>query len=116
MNVLYLPWLELAIATTLFGRRLFNLDEFNAPLVLAVALLHFLTALATARTMMRRFSFAWSLAEETIRLATFSCNVPWVLIGLLAVSTVPPYLELRNRRRPSRVYLLHMGLFVGLLV
>jgi NADH-quinone oxidoreductase subunit M len=171
MNPLYLPWLELAIATSLFGslcvsrirdpdraafwgwvftgaafsatflawlafyqrvpldelerfspqaslfgRRLFSLDEFNAPLVPAVALLHFLTALATARTMMRRFSFAWSLAEETIRLATFSSRDPWLLIALLAVSTVPPYLELRNRGRPTRVYLLHMGLFVSLLV
>ena len=64
----------------------------------AVALLHFLTALATARTHMRRFSFSWSLAAEAIRLATFSCKEPWVLIGLLAVSTVPPYVELRNRR------------------
>ncbi len=36
----------------------------SAPLVPAVALLHFLTALATARTHMRRFSFSWSLAAE----------------------------------------------------
>ena len=82
----------------------------------AVALLHFLTALATARTHMRRFSFSWSLAAEAIRLATFSCKEPWVLIGLLAVSTIPPYVELRNRGRPTRVYVLHMALFVGLLV
>ena len=34
---------------------------------------------------MRRFSFSWSLAAEVIRLATFSCKEPWVLIGLLAV-------------------------------
>jgi NADH-quinone oxidoreductase subunit M len=66
--------------------------------------------------MMRRFSFSWSLAEETIRLATFSCKDPWLLIGLLTASTIPPYIELRNRKRPTRVYLLHMGLFVLLLV
>ena len=65
---------------------------------------------------MRRFSFSWSLAAEAIRLATFSCKEPWVLIGLLAVSTVPPYVELANRGRPTRVYVLHMALFVGLLV
>src|SRR5215470_6549511 len=40
--------------TSLFGRRLFSLDKINAPLVPAIALLHFLTALATARTIMRR--------------------------------------------------------------
>ncbi len=100
----------------LFGRQLFALDELNAPLVPAVALLHFLTGLATARTKMRRFSYSWSLAAEVIRLATFSCKDPWVLIGLLAISTVPPYVELLNRGRTVRVYVLHMALFVGLLV
>ena len=82
----------------------------------AVALLHFLTALATARTKMRRFSFSWSLAAEAIRLAMFSCKASWLLVGLLALCTVPPYFELRNRGRPTRVYVLHMALFVGLLV
>lgn len=65
---------------------------------------------------MRRYSFSWSMAKETIHLATFSCKEPWILIGLLAISTVPPFLELLNRRRPTRVYVLHMGLFVSLLV
>jgi NADH-quinone oxidoreductase subunit M len=80
-----------------------------------VALLHFLTALATARTKMRRYSFSWSLASESIRLATFSCKEPWVLIGLMALMTVPPFIELRNRERSTRVYVLHMGLFIALL-
>jgi len=100
----------------LFGRHLFGLDEVSAPLVPMVALLHFLTAVATARTHVRRYSFSWSLASEAIRLATFSCKEPWVLIGLLSFSTVPPYVELVNRGRPTRVYVLHMALFVGLLV
>ena len=81
-----------------------------------IALLHLLTALATARTHMRRFSFSWSLASEAILLATFSCKEPWILIGLLAVSTIFPYVELRNRRRPTRVYVIHMALFVALLI
>jgi NADH-quinone oxidoreductase subunit M len=105
-----------SVQPALFGRQLFRLDQLNAPLVPVVALLHFLIALATARTHMRRFSFSWSLAAEAIRLATFSAQDPWVLIGLLAVSTVPPYVELVNRGRPTRVYVLHMALFVGLLV
>src|SRR5579872_6499012 len=100
----------------LFGRMLFSLDELSAPLVPTVALLHVLTALATARTKMRRYSFSWSLAAAAIRLATFSCEQPWVLVGLLASSTVPPYVELVNRRRPTRVYTIHMALFVTLLV
>jgi NADH-quinone oxidoreductase subunit M len=100
----------------LFGRQLLGLDELSSPLVPAVALLHLLTALSTARTHMRRFSFSWSLAAESIRLATFSCAEPWILIGLLSLSTLPPYVELLNRGRPTRVYVLHMALFVGLLV
>lgn len=100
----------------LFGRRVFALDELNAPLLPAVALLHFLTATATARAHMRRFSISWSLAAEAILLAAFSCKEPWILIGLLSLSTVPPYVELRNRARPTRVYVLHMAIFVGLLV
>ena len=82
----------------------------------AVALLHFLTALATPRNKMRRFSNSWSLVSEAIRLAMFSCKASWLLVGLLAVCTVPPYFELKNRVRLTRVYVLHMGLFVGLMV
>src|SRR4029077_12757845 len=33
-----------------------------------------------------------------------------------AAGVVPPLMELRERRRPVRVYLLHMGVFVGLLI
>jgi len=100
----------------LLGRRLFAVDELSAPLVALVALLHFLTALATGRTKMRRFSLTWSLASESIRVATFACTTPWVLIGLLIACTVPPWVELRNRGQSTRIYTLHMGLFVGLLV
>src|SRR5205823_529972 len=67
----------LSVQPRLFGRVFLGLDELSAPLVPAVALLHFLTALATARTKMRRFSMSWSLTSEALRLATFSCADPW---------------------------------------
>ena len=102
--------------TYLWGQPLFRLDGLSGPLVVVAALLHFLTALATPRTKMRRFSFSWSLFSEAIRLATFSCQEPWVLIGLLAVNTVPPVVELLNRGDSPRVYVLHIALFLGLLV
>jgi NADH-quinone oxidoreductase subunit M len=105
-----------SVQPALFGRTLFLLDELNAPLVPAAALLHFLTALSTARTHMRRYSFTWSLGAEVIRLLTFSCKEPWLLVALLVVSTLPPYIELRNRRAPTRVFVLHMALFSALLV
>ncbi|MFN4261462.1 MAG: proton-conducting transporter membrane subunit [Gemmataceae bacterium] len=100
----------------LFGRRLFGLDELSAPLIPLVALLHFLTALATGRTKMRRFSLSWSLSAEALRLATFASQEAGLLIGLLAAGTVPAYVELLNRGQPTRLYLLHMGLFVSLML
>jgi NADH-quinone oxidoreductase subunit M len=100
----------------LFGRAEIVLDELSAPLVPAVALLHFLTALATPLKKMRRFSNAWSLASESLRLAMFGCRASWLLVGLLAASTIPPYIELKNRARPTRVYVLHMALFVALMI
>ncbi len=112
-SVLITRW---SLQPFLFGRQLFSLDELSAPLVPTIALLHFLTALATPRTLMRRFSFTWSLFSETLRLATFSCKEPWVLIALLVMSTVPPYIELKNRDRPTRLYTRHMLLFIVLLI
>ncbi|HEY7312245.1 MAG TPA: proton-conducting transporter membrane subunit [Gemmataceae bacterium] len=101
--------------TDLLGRQLLHIDELNAPLLPMAALLHFLTALATGRTKMRRYSLSWSLASEAIRLTAFGCAEPGLLIGMLALGTVPGYVELLNRRKPTQVYLLHMALFVGLL-
>lgn len=106
------PW---DLSPRLFGRAVLGVDELSAPLIPLIALFHFLTALATARTKMARFSFAWLLGGGSIRIAAFACLDPWALIALLAVSAVPPYFELVRRGRPTKVYLLHMLAFVSLL-
>jgi NADH-quinone oxidoreductase subunit M len=108
----YLDW---NLQTYLFGRPYLGVDELNAPLLPAVALLHFLTALATARTRMRSFSLTWSLGAEAFHLAKFACREPLLLVVLLSLGAVLPLLELINRGRPARVYVLHMSLFVVLL-
>lgn len=105
-----------SIIEVLFNRGLFVIDELSAPLMPLGALLFFLTELATLRTKVRRFSFAWALASEAILLATLATKVPWAIVILLAIGTIPPYLELRRRNKPTRVYLVHMTLFVVLLV
>jgi len=107
---------SLELLPRIFGRKLFWLDELSAPLVGAVALLHFLTALATTRTKMSRFSYSGMLVAESIRLAGFACLEPWPLIGLLSFSTLPPLFELVSRGKPIRVYALHMVAFVALLI
>jgi NADH-quinone oxidoreductase subunit M len=99
----------------LFGNDCFVIDELNAPLFALGAFVFLMTAVATPRTKVRRFSFAWTLLAEATLLATFACKEPWGIIALLAAGTVPPYLELRARHKPTRVYALHMGLFVLLL-
>jgi NADH-quinone oxidoreductase subunit M len=104
------------VGVRLFGKPVFGVDGLSAPLVAVVALLHFLTALATPRTKMRRFSLSWSLAYEALRLATFGARDPGVIVALLVAGTVVPAVELGNRGQSLRVYALHMGLFVVLLL
>jgi len=98
------------------GRDIFVVDELSAPLLPLAALLFLLTELATLRTKVRRFSFASVLTREAILLATFACREPWAIAVLLAIGTIPPWLELRERNKPTRVYVLHMVLFIGLLL
>ncbi len=104
------------VLARLAGRDMLVLDELSAPLLPLAALLYLLTTLVTLRTKIRRYSFARMLVSEAILLATFGCREPWGIIGLLAAGTVPLYLELRARQRPTQVYVLHMGLFVAMLV
>lgn len=101
---------------TLFGWRVLAVDGLSGWLASMTALLFFLTTLATGRTKILRFSVTWSLMAEAILIAAFSSIDPWMLIGLLAAGTLPPYLVLKRRGRPTRVFVIHMALFVGLLV
>lgn len=98
------------------GRVGLAVDALSAPLLPLTALLFVLTMLVTLRTKIRRFSFAWSLFSQSVVLATLASHQPWLIIALLAIGTVPPYLELRARGKPVRAYVLHMGLFIALLV
>ncbi len=101
----------------LTGHELFDIDQLSAPLLPLVALLYFLTTLTTLHIKIRRFSFALNLLSEGLVLATFSCKeYSWAIIALMALSTIPPLVELRSRNKPLRVYLIHMSLFVALMV
>jgi NADH-quinone oxidoreductase subunit M len=100
----------------LLGAPLLVIDELSAPLLPVAALLYLCTAVATLRTKVRRFSFTSSLLSEAVLLATFSCRTPAAVVPLLAAGTLFPWLELRARGKSSRVYVLHLGLYVALLV
>ncbi len=92
------------------------IDALSAPLLPMAAVLYLLTSVATLRTKIRRFSFGWTLASEAIVVATLCCKAPWGVVALLAAGVVPPYLELRARRKPTTVYVVHMTAFVITLV
>lgn len=98
------------------GYEMLVIDELSAPLLPLAALLHLMTTLTTLRTKQRRFSFAWNSFSESILMATLACKEPWGVIALLTLSTVPPALELMARGKSIRIYALHMGLFVALMV
>jgi NADH-quinone oxidoreductase subunit M len=96
---------------------IFVVDELSAPLLPLAALLYLLTIFSTLRTKSHRFSLSGTLLSESLLLATFSCRAGWMLIAVLAVSTIPVWYELKYRRGQStRVYSLHMGLFIFCIV
>ncbi len=100
----------------LFGRELLVIDQLSAPLLPLTALLYTLTIFTTLRTKIGRFSFPWTLVSESITLAMLSCKAPELVVVFLAAGTIPAFFELRARGRSTRVYALHMGVFVGLMV
>lgn len=100
----------------LSGRELLAIDGLNAPLLAMGALVYYLTILATLRTKVGEFSIAWALVSEAVLLATFAAASPWGVVAMMSLGALPPYVELLQRRKPSRVYLVHMGLFVVLLI
>lgn len=108
------PWgagLLTADVASLGWRHFVGLDELNAPLVPLAGLLYLLTILATPPTKLARVSFSAMLFSQAVLLATFTCQAPWVLIGLLCLGLLPPAWELRARGRNTRVYVRHMTLF-----
>ncbi len=100
----------------LLGRDWLVVDELTAPLLALVALLGFLTVLATLRTKVDRVSYGGVLLGQSCCLALFSVEASWLVVALLALSVLPLAFELRSRNKSTRVYWLHMGTHVVLLV
>lgn len=92
----------------LTGRDWIVIDELSAPLLPLASLLYLITMIATLRTKVRRFSFSKALISEAIVLSAMSCREPWGVIGLIGAGALPTYLELRARKKPTRVFALHM--------
>ena len=104
------------IIQRILGHDYFVIDRLSAPLLPLSALLYLMTIVSTLRTKLGRFSFGMTLISEAIVLATLSCHSPWMIITLLSLACVPPWFELRRRGASTRIFSLHMGLFIALLV
>jgi NADH-quinone oxidoreductase subunit M len=111
----FLPWVAWRAGEP--GDDLFAVDALSAPILPLIALLHLLTILATPRVKLNRTSLGGHLGGEAVRLGLLAAapTAPWLMVLFLALGVVPPWVELRQRGKPTRVYELHMGLFVGLL-
>ncbi len=103
------------LAKTL-GREPLVIDGLITPMLPLLSLLFLLTIWATLPNQVQKFSFGLTLLQQALVLALFSCQEPWGIVALACLGTLPPYFELRSRGNPTRVYLAHMLLFVGLLV
>lgn len=99
-----------------FRKDIFVIDELSAPLLPLTSLLYLMTMVSTLRTKLGRFSFGLTLASEAIALGTLSCHNAWGIILLLSLSVIPPWVELYRRGASTRVFSIHMGLSVLLLV
>jgi NADH-quinone oxidoreductase subunit M len=104
------------VVAWLFGETAVVIDEISAPLLPLASLLYLVVTLATLRTKVRRFPFAWSLVSQSLLLALLSCRAPWGVVGLSVAQIIPPRMELWMRGRSSRVFTLHMGVFAFCLV
>ncbi|MEQ1827265.1 MAG: proton-conducting transporter membrane subunit [Pirellula sp.] len=98
------------VVKSLLGREEFVIDKLNAPLLPMVALLFFLTMLATPRVKFGKYSFALGLLSLSSTLAVLSCKETWLLIALMSVNAIPVYFDLRTRKKPTRVFVIHIGL------
>lgn len=103
-------------AKNLLGDEVLVIDELSAPLLPLVAVSYVVTMIGTLRTKLRRFSFGGTLVSLSILISTLSCRESWLLVGLLGLGNLPVYLELRNRGKSTRVFLMHMGLSMTLLI
>ncbi|HHK41216.1 MAG TPA: oxidoreductase, partial [Planctomycetaceae bacterium] len=104
------------LLSTWLGEEGVVIDALSAPLLPLAALLFFLMTLATPRTKVRRFPFGATLLSETLVLAMLSTRLPALLVTLLILQVLPPLWEMRQRGRPVRAFVSHMGAFALLAV
>lgn len=88
------------------------IDELSAPLLSLTALMYLITILTTVKAKAGRYSFRATLVSLSILMATLSSRESWLLVALLGAGLVPIDYELRKRGQSTRVFRIHMALFL----
>ncbi len=90
-------------------------DELSAPLLPLTALVFLMTVLSTLPSKAGRFPFRSALILLGMCMAILSCREPWVIVSLVSLMCVPVAANIRERKRSSTVFYLHMGMMSALL-
>lgn len=104
-----------SLIVTIFSHHVLVVDELSAPLLPLTALGFFLVVLSTLKSKHLRFPFSKILLYESILLGVICCRASWILIILLILSTIPAWLDLRTRKKKTRMLSIHMGIFTILI-
>jgi NADH-quinone oxidoreductase subunit M len=100
----------------LFSKQVLVIDELSAPLLPLTALLYFLAILSTPNSKAIRFPFLLTLVSESLTVATLCCTNPGLLVAILGLSIVPVWFELRDRNQCTRLFVIHMVIYVSCLL
>ena len=93
-----------SLLSAALGWRPLVIDRMSAPLLPLVALLFFLTQMATVQPEVPRFSYTINLLAEAIVLATYCAKQPWLLVGLMSLGALLALADFQMRRaRPAPI-------------
>lgn len=104
-----------SLIVTIFSHHILVVDELSAPLLPLTALGFFLVVLSTLKSKHLRFPFSKMLLYESILLGVICCRASWILVILLILSTIPAWLDLRARKKKTRMFSIHMAIFAVLI-
>ncbi|HMO13881.1 MAG TPA: proton-conducting transporter membrane subunit [Pirellulaceae bacterium] len=88
----------------LSGDFVFLIDEFNAPLIPLVCAVYWLVILVTPTSKRARFPWRLTFVSLGLTVALLSCRSNWWILGLLAVHSVVPVIELIERKQVWQLF------------
>jgi len=104
------------LLSMLLGQEWLIVDALSSPLLPLAALIHFLVILMTPPTKRRRFPYGLVLVMETLVLLLFACRLPEGILLLMALSAIPPWMDLKARGHATGLFWMHTLTSLALMV